>query len=74
MLNYPDPISPFPLASQLPFRAYIYIHLKHVTPTHDVLIFICTDLALVSWSYPNLLKLTPRPLSFTPVHASAGSR
>lgn len=41
---------------------------------YDVFTFMCTDFALVNWSYPNLLRLTPRPLSLTPVHANAGSR
>jgi hypothetical protein len=37
-------------------------------------IFMCTDLARVNASKPNLLSETPRPESLTAVHASAGSR
>ena len=29
---------------------------------------------IYAWCAPNLLKLTPRPLSFTPPQASAGSK
>lgn len=63
------------LSSHLAIQIHaVSIDLYHTPFVHAVTTFICTDLARVSWSYPNLLKLTPRPLSLTPVHANAGSR